>query len=98
MSYFDENGIEKWVGGSSNFTWKDTYNLGMIYIAIQANTTYNNTLVKPQIEIGKTPSEYSRPLAIGDVVSLRLDWNHMDVGAISAIEGNSVTIELNDGE
>ena len=59
--------------------------------------TFNNMVFYPKLEKGDHATRFEPPapgLAIDDVVSLRLDYNHMDVGFITSIEDKTVTVTL----
>lgn len=83
---------ERYIPLEETLTYGPTAN-----IDIGSSYEMNNLIFKPKLEKGDHATRFEPPapgLAIDDVVSLRLDYNHMDVGAITAINDKTVTIRL----
>ncbi len=78
-----------------------SYGIDTAYCSIDfyyENLTFNNMVFYPKLEKGSKATSFYPPneigLTTGDIVSLRLNYNHLDVGAITKIEDKTVTIQL----
>lgn len=77
-----------------------------IYISLLAGTYCNKLTFRPKLEkVGAEPKpkvkckleESANGLETGDITSLRLNYNHLDVGAITSIEDKTVVVTLDGG-
>ncbi len=62
FQYKNENNEDRW--GVGGFTWKDSYTYKQCYLQIKdANKTFVNLTIYPQLEISETPTEFKPYIA-----------------------------------
>ena len=52
-------GVEKWFNSNDIIIWDSSYNFVNLYMTIASGTICNNEIVKPQLELGLIPTEYT---------------------------------------
>lgn len=64
LQYKKANGGDLWVSnGYRTFVWNTENTFFQLYLQIPSGTTLNNVLIKPQLEEGTTPTEFTRGIS-----------------------------------
>ena len=61
IQYLDESGTRKWYSKyttPSSLVWNKNYTLEKVYIQLNEIKTFNNVIIRPQLEVGSTATPY----------------------------------------